>query len=496
MKKAIYALVFVLVVAAAFFAGRHEKVGVVSASGPRRVLYYVDPMHPAYKSDKPGIAPDCGMQLEPVYADSQGSDDSSAAGMPSGTVKIDSDRQQLAGVRVASSEKVSGTRVVRILGKVAADDRLVYRVNAGVEGWVRETFDASIGSRVKKDEKLATYYSPDFVAQINSYIVTSDRSAINIKETGRGVEQAALRLRNLGMSEMQIKELGETHQVPENVYAVAPADGFIIARNISPGLRFERGVEFYRIADLSHVWIMADVFENEARFYHPGMVATVTAPQLGKTLRARVSEVLPQFDPVTRTMKVRLEAQNPGFLLRPDMFVDIELPVNIPAGVSVPVDALIDSGRTKRIFVDRSNGFFEPRQVETGARFDDRVVITKGLKEGEHVVVAGTFLVDSESRLKTVAAGMHDSTADAPMPNAGKEAAPQAMATIKEAKMQVGESIDHKCGMKIDPAKSAAEGNTVDYHGTTYYFCSRSCKEEFAKRPDQYLAASHQHGGQ
>jgi multidrug efflux pump subunit AcrA (membrane-fusion protein)/YHS domain-containing protein len=496
MKKAIYAVVLILVVAAAYFAGRHEKVGVVAASGPRRVLYWVDPMHPAYKSDKPGIAPDCGMQLEPVYADGQGSDDSGAAGMPSGTVKLDSDRQQLAGVRVASAEKVSGTRSVRILGKVAADDRLVYRVVAGVEGWVRETFDASIGSRVKKDEKLATYYSPDFVAQINSYIVTSDRSAINIKETGRGVELAALRLRNLGMSEMQIKELGEAHQVPENVYAVSPADGFIIARNISPGLRFERGAEFYRIADLSHVWIMADVFENEARFYHPGMVATVTVPQLGKTLRARVSEVLPQFDPATRTMKVRLEAQNPGFMLRPDMFVDIELPVNLPSGVSVPVDALVDSGRAKRIFVDRGNGFFEPRQVETGVRFDDRVVITSGLKEGERVVVAGTFLVDSESRLKTVAAGMHDSTPDDHMPPAGKEYPPQAMATMKQAKMPVGETVDHKCGMKIDPAKSAAEGNTLDYHGTKYYFCSRLCKEEFAKRPEQYLAAGHQSGGQ
>jgi YHS domain-containing protein len=178
------------------------------------------------------------------------------------------------------------------------------------------------------------------------------------------------------------------------------------------------------------------------------------------------------------------------------MFVDIELPVNAPAGVSVPVDALIDSGRTKRIFVDRGNGFFEPRQVETGARFDERVVITKGLKEGEHVVVAGTFLVDSESRLKTVAAEMHDSTPDAPMPPAGKENSPQSMAAIKQAKMPVGETVDRKCGMKIDQAKSVAEGNTVDYHGTTYYFCSRSCKDEFVKRPDQYLSAGHQSGGQ
>jgi membrane fusion protein, copper/silver efflux system len=496
MRKTIYAVALVLVMVASYFVGRHEISGVVAAGGPHRVLYYVDPMHPAYKSDKPGIAPDCGMQLEPVYADGPGTNDSGVAAMPPGTVKIDSERQQLAGVRVASAEKVSGTRTVRILGKVAADDRLVYRINAGVEGWVRETFDASIGSHVTKDEKLATYYSPDFVTQINSYLVATDRLTVNVKESGRGVEAAAARLRNLGMSDMQIKELGETRQLPESIYAVAPADGFIIARNISSGLRFERGAEFYRVADISRVWIMADVFENEARYYHPGMVATVTAPQLGKTLRARVSEVLPQFDPVTRTMKVRLEAQNPGFTLRPDMFVDIELPVNVPAGVSVPVDALIDSGRAKRIFVDRGNGFFEPREVEAGARFDDRVVIVKGLNEGERVVVAGTFLVDSESRLKTVAAGMHESRQDDSMPPPKKEGSSHGMAEMKQAKMSVGETVDHKCGMKIDRAKSVAEGNTLEYQGTTYYFCSRACKDGFAKRPEQYLSASHQAGGQ
>jgi YHS domain-containing protein len=291
--------------------------------------------------------------------------------------------------------------------------------------------------------------------------------------------------------------MGETRKVPDSIFAVAPADGIIIARNISSGLRFEHGAEFYRSADISRVWIMADVFENEARYYRPGMIAKVTAPQLGKTLRARVSEVLPQFDPVTRTLKVRLEAENPGFILRPDMFVDVELPVSVPAGVSVPVDALLDSGRAKRVFIDHGDGFFEPREVETGARFDDRVVIVKGLKEGERVVVTGTFLVDSESRLKTVAAGMQESKPTAPpaaMPE--KKDAPHAMAHMKNASMPVEDTIDRKCGMKIDRAESVANGNTLDYHGTTYYFCSKKCKDEFAKRPEQFLAVNHQTGGQ
>lgn len=514
MKKTIYAVLLILVMFAAYFAGRHEKSGVVSAAAnPHRVLYWVDPMHPAYKSDKPGIAPDCGMQLEPVYADGAGAQEAGSQTMAAGTVQIDSARQQLAGVRVAAAEKISGTRKVRILGKVAVDDRLVYRINAGVDGWVRETFDSSIGSRVTKDQKLATYYSPDFVAQINSYFVATDRLTINVKESGRGVDAAALRLRNLGMSDLQIKEINDSRKLPESIYVVSPTDGFILGRSISSGLRFEHGAEFYRIADLRRVWIMADVFENEARYYRPGMVATVTAPEQGKTLRARVSEVLPQFDPATRTMKVRLEAENPGFILRPDMFVDVELPVNLPVGVSVPVDALMDSGRSKRVFVDRGNGFFEPREVETGARFDDRVVIAKGLNEGERVVVSGTFLVDSESRLKTVAAGMSESKPDAPMATPGMENAPHKTAEMKQAKLSEmkhpemaamagnateklpAETVDHKCGMKIDPSKSVAEGNTLDYQGTTYYFCSKSCKDGFAKHPEQYVSSGHQAGG-
>jgi len=173
------------------------------------------------------------------------------------------------------------------------------------------------------------------------------------------------------------------------------------------------------------------------------------------------------------------------------------------------------------VFVDRGNGFFEPREVETGARFDDRVVIAKGLKEGERVVVAGTFLVDSESRLKTVAAGMSDSKPEAPMSSPGMENAPRKTAEVKQAKMAemkhtemagmnhssamqgmeeaktaTGETVDHKCGMKIDRAKSVAEGNTLEYQGTTYYFCSKSCKDGFAKHPEQYVSSGHQTGGQ
>ena len=138
------------------------------------------------------------------------------------------------------------------------------------------------------------------------------------------------RLRNLGVSEEQIKQMAENHQLPESIDIVAPADGFILARNITPGQHFERSMEFYRIADLSRVWIVADIFGSEAQHFRPGTIAHVASSDSGKSFTARVSNVLPQVDPATRTLKLRLEADNPGFVLRPDMFVDVELPVSMP----------------------------------------------------------------------------------------------------------------------------------------------------------------------
>jgi RND family efflux transporter MFP subunit len=202
------------------------------------------------------------------------------------------------------------------------------------------------------------------------------------------------------MSEAQIEELSKSRSIPEDVYVVSPVDGLVISRNISAGQRFERFTEFYRIADLSHVWILADVFGGDAQAFRPGTVAKVTFPDTGQTLRARVTSVLPEVDPATRTMRVRLEADNPGFVLRPDMFVNVELPVSVPPGLTVPVDAVLDSGATKRVFVESDDGYFEAREVVTGWRADDRVQIVRGLQEGDKVVSAGTFLVDSESRLQ------------------------------------------------------------------------------------------------
>ena len=236
-----------------------------------------------------------------------------------------------------------------------------------------------------------------------------------------------------------------------SIDVVAPADGFILARNITPGQHFEHDAEFYRIADLSRVWVAAEVYEQEAPYLRPGGMAQIALRYQGRRFPARITDSLPQSEAGGGTVKLRLEVDNPGFVLRPEMLVDVELPVRLPAAVTVPLDALVDSGAHARVYVERGEGLFEPREVETGWRFGERVEILRGVQPGERVVVAATFLVDSESRLKTPA------SPPAPARTADKPAGmPEHMAAAKTVK-------DPSCGMTVDPAKAAASGNTLDY---------------------------------
>src|SRR5581483_11486748 len=386
-----------------------------SAAATRRILYYVDPMHPSYRSSKPGTAPDCGMQLEAVYAPDINSSQSDLGGAPAGSVAIDAAVQQRVGIQVAQVEKSEGPHTVRLLGYVVPEDTRVYRIDSGSDGFVRETYNDSVGTLVRKDQKLAACYGPEYLSVASGYLAAlAGVPGANGKDGSRtmpfpgavakqgvsSLQGYTDRLRNLGMSDAQLKQMAETRQLPESVDVVSPADGFVLSRNITPGQHFDRSTEFYRIADLSHVWIVADIFESEAQTIRPGSIARVTLRDSAKSFSARVSNILPQVDPATRTLKVRLEADNPAFALRPDMFVDVELGSSMPAALTVPADAIINSGREQRVFVESSSGVFEPRTVQTGWHVGDRVEIVKGLSEGDRIVAQGTFLVDSESRLK------------------------------------------------------------------------------------------------
>lgn len=412
MRRFTKAIAILVALAAAFLAGnwrKQQNPAQHAGNGRSRILYYVDPMHPAYKSDKPGIAPDCGMQLVPVQADSEGVDASSAGSpMPAGTVEISPERQQILGIRTEEIVKTSASDFVRVLGRVALDESRVFRVAAAGDGLVRGTSSTVTGNMVQKDEVLATFYNRDFLTAQQTYLYalnTMDRfketeNEDQLKLTRAQIRAAEENLEFLGMGPIQIREIRRTREIAKDVELRSPVTGLVVARNIFAGLRFERGTELFRIADVAHVWILADLFENETRYFPPGTKVRVLLPETEKLFQAEVSNALPRFDPDTRTLKLRLELDNPGYALQPDMFVDVELPVKMPPAFTVTADAVINSGRRKTVFVSVGDGLFEPRVVETGWSLGDRVQIVKGLKAGEHVVTSGTFLLDSESRLK------------------------------------------------------------------------------------------------
>ena len=410
MKTAISILV-AAAMGAGFVAGTwYSRRGDVSAAAAdARVLYYVDPMHPTYRSDKPGTAPDCGMALQPVFA-------AAAAAGPqpttvAGGVAIGVERQQLIGIRVSPVAMAAAGETLRAYGRVVPDENRVHRVDVGIDGFVRELSTATTGSEVRKDQWLATFAAPELRQPIQGYLVAvellerakKDGDAHGAPDVAAAaVQQNFDRLLALGMSGVQLDEIARTRQVPHAMMITAPSDGFVLSRNLTKGQKFSRGDELYRVADLRRVWVIADVAGADAAYLKDAANADVFVPGRNAPLHARVSrELRPEFNPDTQSVKLRLEVDNPAYTLRPEMFVNVDLHVSLPPSIAVPVDAVVDHGLKKIVFVERAAGVFEPRPVETGWVFGGRVQIVTGLAAGDRVVVDGTFLLEAESRRRS-----------------------------------------------------------------------------------------------
>jgi membrane fusion protein, copper/silver efflux system len=467
MKRAWSAGFLIILVGGAFLAGASvawRASGKGQAQGTRKILHWVDPMHPSYTSDKPGVAPDCGMQLEPVYAGAQALPGST---VPAGALQVTPEKQQTMGVTTGVVERTGLRRTLRTVGRVAADENRVYRLVTTIDGWVKQVFAGQTGGIVARDQVLLHFYSREFLSAQAAYFYALDArsrfhaegkdSPNQVALIESQVRTAAETLQGLGMDELQLAEIARTRKAATEIALRSPTTGYIVARNVYPRQRFERGTELYRIVDVSRVWVLADLFESDAQYVRPGTTARVSFPyQEQGPITARAGNALPQFDPASRTLKLRLEADNPAYALRPDMLVDVELDIALPEAVTVPADAVVDSGSRKTVFVDRGNGTFEPRRVETGWRLEDRVEVVRGLMPGERIVLSGNFLLDSESRMRTAAAG------------------------IVEAE------TDPVCGMAVDQGKAKAAGRTVSYHDQIHYFCSDNCRKQFEANPARY----------
>jgi membrane fusion protein, copper/silver efflux system len=447
--KLLKILVVLALLAATFAGGYVFRASRYPGQPGRRVLYWVDPMHPQYKSDRPGIAPDCGMQLEPVYADEVGATHAPpragrilyyrdpkdpeytadkpglnpetgntlepvyaepapggaapASPVPAGTIRISPERQQVIGVKFATVEAGGASRTIRTVGKVAVDETRVGHVHTRIEGWIEKVFVDFTGDVVKKGEPMLTIYSPEMLASEQELLL-----AARAKDVMPSLLDAAKRRLQLWqLSDADIEQVLRTGQPIRSVTVHAPMTGFITERNAFPNQKVTPDSDLYTITDLSRVWIMADVFESDITSIKVADAAQIVFENGGAPpITARVNYIQPQVDPTTRTLKVRLDANNPGTLMKPEMFVTVAFGSATTPKLTVPAEAVLDTGERQTVFVDLGGGYLEPRAVVVGERFGDRVSITRGLTAGERVVASGVFLIDSESQLKTAAGGM------------------------------------------------------------------------------------------
>lgn len=307
-----------------------------------------------------------------------------------------------------------------------------------------------------------------------------------------------LELLNFGVAETQLKELTESGNYITHIDLRSPINGYVLERKISSLQKIASGTECFKIADLSKVWVEVDVYDSEAQHIQPGTEARISLPREHEQFTAVVSEVLPRFDAVSRSLKVRLEMDNPAYVFRPDMFVDVQLLIPMPETITVPVTAVIDSGKRKTVYVVVEEGIFEPREVATGWQTSDRIEIVKGLQPGDKIVISGNFLLDSESRMKLAAARLLEETAQQPTPpqDSTEAVMPAHQAANPTPNTPTAMAIatkDPVCGMRVNQDQAKADGLTVEMEGTTYSFCSADCKEQFMQEPQRFLSEKSDH---
>jgi len=382
-----------------------------SQPAERKVLYWYDPMHPQYKSDKPGIAPDCGMKLVPKYAD----EGQPEGAMQAGTVQLSPAKQQLIGVRTGTVTAEDLAQTIRAVGLVETDETRVARVHTRVSGWVRKVFVDYTWQHVHAGEPLFTLYSPELVSAQQEYLIArraqSYLGSSPYAEAAQGSEAllraARQRLKLWDVTDEQIAELEQRGAAQEELTFFSPAGGHVVERKVFPNQYITPDSELYTIADHSRVWVQVQLYEYESAGVRVDMLVAMSVEAYpGRIFHGRVAFVQPHMEMATRTLPVRLEFDNPELALKPGMFATAELRVPLGRQMVVPRDAVLDTGTRQLVFLVRQGGYFEPREVVIGARLGDRVVVLKGLTPGDTIATSAVFLLDSESRLKSAMEGM------------------------------------------------------------------------------------------
>ena len=379
------------------------------ASKERKILHWRAPMDPNYISDMPGVSP-MGMDLIPVYEDE-------VMGGGAG-VKIDPATVQNIGVKTTVVKRQSLARTVRTVGRVDYDETRMTDVNTKIDGWVEKLFVDYTGQSVKKGERLLEIYSPELVAAQEEYLTALDYSrrlaksaAAEIAEGGQDLlHSAKQRLLYWDIRQDQIAELELSRKVKRTMTIHSPQEGVVVHKAVFDGAHIKAGEHLYRIADLSRVWIYADIYEYELPWIKEGQEAEVElAYEPGRTFRGKVTYIYPFLESKTRTVKVRMVFPNPDMSLKPGMYANVKIkPLVSRDALVVPAQAVIRSGERNLVILDLGEGRFLPREIVLGAEAESVHEVINGLKEGERIVTSAQFLIDSESNLNAALSAMSE----------------------------------------------------------------------------------------
>lgn len=386
----------------------------------QRILYYRNPMglpdtSPVPKKDS------MGMDYVPVFEDEA---QPAAEGPP--TLKIAPDRVQMLGVRTEAAELRSLSRTIRAVGTIQVDERKLAVVAPKFEAWIEVLNVDTTGATVRRGQPLMQVYSPDLVMAQQEYLVAW-KSQQSLKDADPDARQASAaladgamqRLRNFDIAAPQLDRLQREGTATRTLTLSSPADGVVLEKTAVKGMRFMPGETLYRIADLSSVWLIADVFEQDLGLIRLGQTATVAVNAYpDRTFTGTVGFIYPTLNAETRTVRVRVELANNEGLLRPSLYATVTFSAPVAAGevLAVPDSAVIDSGTRQVVLVERAEGSYEPRPVKVGARADGYVQIREGVAVGEKVVVRANFLIDAESNLRAALGSFSQGPSISPPP--------------------------------------------------------------------------------
>jgi Cu(I)/Ag(I) efflux system membrane fusion protein len=392
--------------------GDHSSASAGSQDKEREILFYRNPMNPDVTSPVPA-KDSMGMDYVPVYADG-----GTSAGEVVGTVNIDSTVVQNIGVRTANAELGSLSRTIRAVGKIDFDEERMARIHPKVEGWIEELYVNKTGEDVSGSSILLSIYAPVLVSTQQEYLLALDNlealQTSNFPDIKHGAEEllrgAAERLVLLDVPAHQIRELRESRQIKKTIHIHSPIKGTVIEIGAREGQYVTPGSQLYMISDLSKVWVYADIYEYEIPWVKVGDKVEMTLAGVpGKVFAGRLSYIYPYAEAKTRSIKVRLEFDNPDRSLRPDMFAEVSIHAEErDESIIIPAEAVVRSGVRNQVFVVRSEGKFEPREVELGLESGGKVIVLSGVEAGETVVTSAQFLIDSESKLREATSKMQD----------------------------------------------------------------------------------------